>query len=137
MRVHEHTKAALALVEMRYQDQWVTVARITKMVPAVPTINEPGEGFCVRAARRRFEHGGSGSFTCRAVIFIETSSQSSDPIGPVGIVSVRRTTARDSTRRGKWSPDLSPAQNGRSKTRASPNGPPLAPTGNGSASVTW
>ena len=84
MRVDEHTKAVLALVEMRYQDQGITLARITKMVPAVPTINEPGERFRVRAAHR-FEacappcHAGSRGFSCRAVIFIETSSQSSGP----------------------------------------------------------
>lgn len=40
MRIDEHTKAVSALVEMRYE-------RIT----AVPTINEPGERFRIRASR--------------------------------------------------------------------------------------
>ena len=72
MRVDEHTKAALARVEMSYQR--FTVARITNMVPAIPTINEPGERFRVRAPRR-FEacatpcHAGLRGFRCSAVIF--------------------------------------------------------------------
>ncbi len=103
MTVHEHTKAVLALVEMRYQR--FTVVRITKIVtpiptiPTIPTINEPGERLRVRAAHRLEIcalpfHAGSRGFTCSAVIFfIETFRT----IGSIDIVSVRRTTARDST----------------------------------------
>jgi hypothetical protein len=94
MTVHEHTKAVLALVEMRYQR--FTVVRITKIIP---TINEPGERLRVRAAHRLEIcalpfHAGLRGFTCSAVIFfIETFRT----IGSIDIVSVRRTTARDST----------------------------------------
>ncbi len=106
MTVHEHTKAVLALVEMRYQR--FTVVRITKIVtpipaiptiPTIPTINEPGERLRVRAAHRLEIcalpfHAGSRGFTCSAVnFFIETFRT----IGSIDIVSVRRTTARDST----------------------------------------
>jgi len=97
MTVHEHTKAVLALVEMRYQR--FTVVRITKIIPTIPTINEPGERLRVRAAHRLEIcalpfHAGSRGITCSAVIFfIETFRT----IGSIDIVSVRRTTARDST----------------------------------------
>ena len=97
MTVHEHTKAVLALVEMRHQR--FTVVRITKIIPTIGTINEPGERLRVRAAHRLeicalTFHAGSRGFTCSAVIFfIETFRT----IGSIDIVSVKRTTARDST----------------------------------------
>ena len=63
MRIDEHTKAVSALVEMRYE-----------RIPAVPTINEPGERFRIRASREvearvPLFHAGSRASSRRAMIF--------------------------------------------------------------------
>ena len=62
MRIDEHTKAVSALVEMRYE-----------RIAAVPTINEAGERFRIRASREvearvPLFHAGSCSFSRRAMI---------------------------------------------------------------------
>ncbi len=63
MRIDEHSKAVGALVEMRYEQ-----------ITAVPTINEPGERFRIRASREvearvPLFHAGSCAFSRRAIIF--------------------------------------------------------------------